>query len=725
MLALVFTVSPARGLTCQELAVVVYEAQRELLGLHEAFDLEVAHRLGQDFLTSDSPEGFRQFLGEATQILEIPPAERPDRLRQFAERWWRNTQISSAQARREAEDFVWLIAGRSHGADPEALPDARIVLERLSQLGREHAIGGGAHPLTARFLWYSSNVTRLSVEEMATSTRMSVAQVRQQLTELGISLDEAFARPANWRTMENHLGARFGELVSDLPANASIYEAARYLRQRNVPMANVARALDVGELALETYLGERAIAWDRRLEFEGSVRDEIDILLTLFDRNFSIEAIRDALNHAAGAKTPRDPEFRSAISVYMKLRRLGKMGNAHRSANDLEIEGYGQVKSNGNLVPLAVLHFATENQENGAEWIAGKLGVATPSLLGFLRRQNVTLYTANGRPFGRSTLGQGAEPGSDPLAADLAHFYRTRGNRLPGHPVEPADRALTPGEKYERRLNKRLSHAFTDETVGADSRWARLLEDLPEEVVAALLRSKRTASLSSVLEAHFHKHGGVPDRTSNFYSRMVGASNSPTEWNRLLGAVSPALAERLVEWRTNADAITQKRESFAQELDEHFRRTGSLPHDQLGTPPRGEKKKTMEDLTPEQQAEQQLYKRMMKFSLDEEKWAGFYGEVSEPTTLAMFRFKMEKDLMISLTNFWVKHDGAFPKALRPADGVRRTEFEETSTNLYKKLAHVSDNPARWDAFLSRPIPDELRRRLITWHQERHARRAAR
>lgn len=70
--------------------------------------------------------------------------------------------------------------------------DPSVIFERLRRISRDHYLGEPQSRRTRRWLYYSTNLTRLSIPEMAKQLGVSEGQVYSDLSHFQFSIPKAF-----------------------------------------------------------------------------------------------------------------------------------------------------------------------------------------------------------------------------------------------------------------------------------------------------------------------------------------------------------------------------------------------------------------------------------------------------------------------------------------------------------------------------------------------------
>jgi hypothetical protein len=262
----------------------------------------------------------------------------------------------------QMQDVVTYFACRHYFNDLSLIGDPRAQLERISELSRAYRLTDPKSRIARLYPYYLARITQLSVPQIAaelsarSSTPIAEQAVYKDLQDLGISIErefELFSKSAEHLPPERRPS----------PGQEAWAFYQHYLNERN-----------------------RGVPW--QANEERFLRSQWGHL--------SSKAIADALN-SNRLLNANDPDFRSQAAVTAKARVLGLTEPATRDLSDLDIHGYGRVKSAGTLQDAAQ-DFLYDNYQTPLSELAQRLGVTEKQLRNFMKKRDIVLFPAREVP---------------------------------------------------------------------------------------------------------------------------------------------------------------------------------------------------------------------------------------------------------------------------------------------------------------------------------------
>jgi hypothetical protein len=310
---------------------LVYEAQRASLGHTDnpvaALRQDFLNRFGIDVLDRSDPSSIFHLESDILNLFSVAPSLRKFAVEGLKEKWKLEDQ--------QVQDLITFYGLRVFYNDVGIVGDPKTTFERLSEVNRTHWLTDTmtpSHSLQRRYSFYLSQVTNLSVPEMAQLLHLSEGQVYSDLWALGISLNKVFNEPIGKTRSETaiaqlkQLGFTVGPGTVD--SGVGLASAARSLAALGLTTEQIAIVLSCGRSAIEFirhHLADerRSVSWDRRLPYKGQKEYEPQILVDMFLQGMSHQRIADELNALASITDPNHPDIRTVASVAGKIQQLG------------------------------------------------------------------------------------------------------------------------------------------------------------------------------------------------------------------------------------------------------------------------------------------------------------------------------------------------------------------------------------------------------------------
>ncbi len=347
--------------------------------------------------------------------------------------------------------------------EPTVSLDRSSYLDRTTALRRVFRLTDEQNPQSRRYLYYLVNLGHKSVPQMARELQISEGQVYQDISRHRLSLKGTFLE-------DDRL------------------EKARQLLASGTKLEAVAEELGVGTRALEFALHHsgdknRGQSWDRELHLDGRPLLEPQVLITLFEKGLTHQAIADQLNSLAGTGAD-EPSYRTAASVQAKLGELGLSKEALQGPTDVALPGYGPVKEDGELVLSAVRLFLFDHAEAPLAWKATQLGVTPSGLEAFVARHDLARAAAprdaqsssDATPLNSKSLEKAYEKQRRVASFAFVEWVRAHGNSLPTNPGKAPKNETA--EHAAQRLPQKNAYAWMQR----NRQKAPALKDLPEDI---------------------------------------------------------------------------------------------------------------------------------------------------------------------------------------------------------------------------------------------------
>ncbi len=227
----------------------------------------------------------------------------------------------------------------------------------------------------SRYFYYLNQITHKSVPQIARELGMNDFQVRKELSDLKVSIDEVFGRV--YRRLED------GSIQLLSKELSSIGDLTLPL------MEKLAVEFEIGFEALDFYLHytgkhSRARKWSdqetQKLyelsnQFKGVAQSYAEIT----------KAFNLFFNHG-----PNDKDRRTMAAIAAKLSKEGLVDkNSAKLLSNHSIAGYGAVKKNGKLVVEKASEYITDHWTDSLKELADNLQVKATSLRGFIKRHSL------------------------------------------------------------------------------------------------------------------------------------------------------------------------------------------------------------------------------------------------------------------------------------------------------------------------------------------------
>ena len=266
------------------------------------------------------------------------------------------------------------------------------TLQRLSQVYRTIQLEKPS--VFSRYFFYQTHLVNKSIPEIAKTLGVKESAIYQDLSLLGISIEEAFKTKLSVFQIKNLA------LVKDLNLSQSLekytlIKITEELIDHNWPIDKIAQVLDIGEQALRFQLHykrekNRNVKWDRKVP--GEDFDEETLLIALYKSEYETQEIADWINDVFQT-SPENPDYRTAGSVTAKLNRLyGDFSKVFSTPGNVENPvGPGYIKKNGKLQIDVAKAFIVENYFIPTEALAQQMGVTVAGLRQFAKRHNIPL----------------------------------------------------------------------------------------------------------------------------------------------------------------------------------------------------------------------------------------------------------------------------------------------------------------------------------------------
>lgn len=277
----------------------------------------------------------KTFEDDIVSVFESPPTEHTKKWGELQAKWELDDESTSVLR----AYYSFLI----FDGDPNIIGSKAELFEFVKQQTLDYHLQKNPE-LRARYDYYTKNLGKLSVPEMAKALGVTQGSVYQELSFLNLSIVDAFKDDV-----------RSGE-----------DQASRFVRHH---------------LSIE----HRGVAWDRLLDSER----EDALLVSMHDERMLRADIAKALNKLAGINDPKHPDLRTEASVTDKINALGLSQQSPRQSLNVSIHPYGPVKISGSLVPSTAAEYLFDNRAKGFSWCAENLGVAEITLQNFIRRQHL------------------------------------------------------------------------------------------------------------------------------------------------------------------------------------------------------------------------------------------------------------------------------------------------------------------------------------------------
>ena len=266
------------------------------------------------------------------------------------------------------------------------------TLQRLSQVYRTIQLEKPS--VFSRYFFYQTHLVNKSIPEIAKTLGVKESAIYQDLSLLGISVEEAFKTKLSVFQIKNLA------LVKDLNLSQSLeiytlIKITEELIDHKWPIERIAQVLGIGEQALRFQLHykrekNRNIKWDRKVP--GEDYDEETLLIALYKSEYETHEIAEWINDVFQTN-PASTDYRTAGSVTAKLNRLyGDFSKVFKTPRDVENPvGKGYIKKNGKLQINAAKAFIVENYFIPTEALAQQMGVTVSGLRQFAKRHNIPL----------------------------------------------------------------------------------------------------------------------------------------------------------------------------------------------------------------------------------------------------------------------------------------------------------------------------------------------